>query len=92
MQAHDAWIGWSDEQRKRNLQWIVNNGRFLVLPIKDIYVYPLVRDARQGLEQTRQFPVAIPHPIAQIASEGHATPGNDSVRLARATGGSPVPP
>ncbi len=32
MQARDAWIGWSDEQRKRNLQWIVNNGRFLILP------------------------------------------------------------
>jgi hypothetical protein len=32
MQARDAWIGWSDEQRERNLQWIVNNGRFLVLP------------------------------------------------------------
>jgi hypothetical protein len=32
MHARDAWIGWSDEQRKRTLQWIVNNGRFLVLP------------------------------------------------------------
>ncbi len=32
MQARDAWIGWSDEQRRRNLQWIVNNGRFLILP------------------------------------------------------------
>jgi len=32
MQARDAWIGWSDEQRKRNLQRIVNNGRFLILP------------------------------------------------------------
>jgi hypothetical protein len=32
MQARDAWIGWSAEQRKRNLQRIVNNGRFLILP------------------------------------------------------------
>ena len=32
MQARDAWIGWSDEQRKRHLQCIVNNGRFLILP------------------------------------------------------------
>ena len=32
MQARDAWIGWSDEQRQRNLQSIVNNGRFLILP------------------------------------------------------------
>jgi hypothetical protein len=32
MQPRDAWIGWNDEQRKRNLQCIVNNGRFLILP------------------------------------------------------------
>lgn len=32
MQARDAWIGWTDEQRRRNLQVIVNNGRFLILP------------------------------------------------------------
>ena len=32
MQPRDAWIGWSDEQRRRNLQLIVNNGRYLVLP------------------------------------------------------------
>ena len=32
MQARDAWIGWSDEQRRCHLQSIVNNGRFLILP------------------------------------------------------------
>ena len=32
MHARDAWIGWSDEQRKRNLQRIVNHARFLILP------------------------------------------------------------
>ena len=32
MQARDAWIGWSDEQRRHNLQWIVNHGRFVILP------------------------------------------------------------
>ena len=32
MQARDAWIGWSDKQRQCNLQSIVNNGRFLILP------------------------------------------------------------
>jgi len=32
MQARDAWIGWDDEQRRRNLQSILNNGRFLILP------------------------------------------------------------
>jgi hypothetical protein len=32
MKPRDVWIGWSDEQREHNLQCIVNNGRFLVLP------------------------------------------------------------
>jgi len=32
MQARDAWIGWSDDERRRNLQRIVNQGRFLILP------------------------------------------------------------
>ena len=32
MAARDAWIGWSDEERARNLQLIVNNSRFLILP------------------------------------------------------------
>jgi hypothetical protein len=32
MQARDEWIGWSEEQRRGNLQRIVNNGRFLILP------------------------------------------------------------
>ena len=32
MRARDEWIGWTDEQRRRNLQSVVNNGRFLILP------------------------------------------------------------
>jgi hypothetical protein len=32
MKARDEWIGWNDQQRRRNLQAIVNNSRFLVLP------------------------------------------------------------
>jgi hypothetical protein len=28
----DAWIGWSGEQRRRNLGAVVNNARFLILP------------------------------------------------------------
>jgi len=30
--ARDMWIGWSDQTRKRNLQRVVNNSRFLLLP------------------------------------------------------------
>ena len=32
MAPRDAWIGWSAEERKRNLQRIVSNSRFLLLP------------------------------------------------------------
>jgi len=50
MQARDAWIGWSDEQRQRNLQSIVNNGRFLILPwvrVKGLASKILAQSARQ---------------------------------------------
>jgi hypothetical protein len=50
MQARDAWIGWSDDQRQRNLQSIVNNGRFLVLPwvrVKGLASKILALSARQ---------------------------------------------
>jgi len=32
MAPRDAWIGWTDEQRGRNLQYVVSQGRFLILP------------------------------------------------------------
>jgi Domain of unknown function (DUF4338) len=50
MQARDEWIGWSDEQRRHNLQAIVNNGRFLILPwvrVKGLASKVLARSARQ---------------------------------------------
>lgn len=30
--ARDRWIGWDDSTRERNLQRVVGNGRFLILP------------------------------------------------------------
>ena len=50
MRARDTWIGWSDEQRQRNLQSIVNNGRFLILPwvrVKGLASKILALSARQ---------------------------------------------
>ena len=32
MAPRDRWIGWTDEQRKLNLQKIINNSRFLIFP------------------------------------------------------------
>ena len=30
MSARDRWIGWTDDQRRRNLQKLINNSRFLL--------------------------------------------------------------
>jgi hypothetical protein len=30
--VRDDWIGWNNRRRQRNLQLIINNGRFLILP------------------------------------------------------------
>jgi hypothetical protein len=38
MAPRDAWISWSADQRKRNLQFIVSNSRFLVLPSVSVRV------------------------------------------------------
>lgn len=32
MAARDRWIGWTNEERARNLQLVVTNSRFLILP------------------------------------------------------------
>jgi len=32
MAERDRWIGWNETARKRNLQQIVNNSRFLIVP------------------------------------------------------------
>lgn len=32
MAAREQWIGWSDSARRRNLQLVVNNSRFLIFP------------------------------------------------------------
>lgn len=50
MKARDEWIGWSEEQRRENLQRIVNNGRFLILPwvrVPGLASMTLARCARQ---------------------------------------------
>lgn len=50
MKARDTWIGWTNEQRQQNLQRIVNNGRFLILPwvrVRGLASMILARCARQ---------------------------------------------
>jgi len=50
MAPRNAWIGWNDQERKRNLQFVVNQSRFLVLPwvqVKGLASKILSRSARQ---------------------------------------------
>ena len=50
MAARDQWIGWNSPQRARNLQYIVNNSRFLILPwvrVKGLASSILARASRQ---------------------------------------------
>lgn len=50
MAARDRWIGWSPQQRARNLPYIVNNSRFLILPwvqVRGLASKILARCARQ---------------------------------------------
>jgi hypothetical protein len=59
MAARDRWIGWNAEQRARNLQLVVNNSRFLVLPwirIKGLASKILAQSARQlPMDWERRF-------------------------------------
>jgi hypothetical protein len=32
MGARERWIGWTDNQRLRNLPWVINNSRYLIFP------------------------------------------------------------
>ncbi|MBI4875827.1 MAG: DUF4338 domain-containing protein [Acidobacteria bacterium] len=50
MAVRDRWIGWSAEERMRNLPFIVNNSRFLILPwvrVKGLASKILAHCARQ---------------------------------------------
>jgi len=50
MAPRDRWIGWSEEARKVNLQQVVNNSRFLLLPwveVRNLASWALAQLARQ---------------------------------------------
>jgi len=50
MAARDRWISWTADQRARNLQFIVSNSRFLILPwvkVNGLASTILARSARQ---------------------------------------------
>lgn len=55
--VRDEWIGWTAEQRLRNLPWVVNNTRFLVLPwvrVRHLASHVLGKVARQVADDWHQ--------------------------------------
>jgi hypothetical protein len=57
MAPRDRWIGWSTPQRARNLQYVVNNSRFLILPwvrVKGLASSILAHAASQLVDDWRQ--------------------------------------
>jgi len=49
----DRWIGWSDEQRLKNLAWVINNSRYLIFPwvrVKNLASHVLGRVTRRVAE------------------------------------------
>jgi hypothetical protein len=57
MKVRDQWIGWSTQQRARNLQYVVNHSRFLILPwvrVNGLASTILSLSARQLPEHWRQ--------------------------------------
>jgi hypothetical protein len=57
MAERDRWIGWDDATRTRNLQRVVNNSRFLLLPwveIKNLASAVLARGVKQVVQDWPQ--------------------------------------
>lgn len=55
--VRDEWIGWTAQQRMRNLPWVVNNSRFLVLPwvkVRHLASHVLAMVSRQVVGDWRQ--------------------------------------
>jgi hypothetical protein len=63
MAARDAWIGWDDATRGRNLQRVVANSRFLILPwvrVKNLASVVLSLSVRQcGVDWPRRYGVDV---------------------------------
>ena len=57
MGARDRWIGWTSNQRLRNLAWVINNSRFLIFPwvsVKNLASHVLGQINRQITEHWQE--------------------------------------
>jgi len=49
--ARDKWMGWTTNQRLRNLVWVVNNSRFLIFPWVDVDIRNLASHALEKISR-----------------------------------------
>ena len=95
MAARDEWIGWNSQQRSRNLQYIVNNSRFLILPsvhVKGLASTILARSARQLPHDWRQHygytPLLLETLVDAERFRGTCYRAANWIHLGQTTGGS----
>src|SRR5437870_7197955 len=95
MSARDRWIGWSPQQRACNLQYIVNNARFLILPcvqVKRLASTNMARSARQLPHDWRQrygyTPLLLETVVDAERFRGTCYRAANWIHLGKTTGGS----
>jgi hypothetical protein len=77
MAARDRWIGWDDATRARNLQHVVTNSRFLLVPwvkVKNLASAVLARGLRQ-LTVDWQARYAVAPYLVETLVDGRRSPG-----------------
>ena len=77
MAARDRWIGWDEATRARNLQHVVNNSRFLLLPwvqVKNLASAVLARGVRRLAGDWRARYAVEPY-LVETLVDGRRYPG-----------------
>jgi hypothetical protein len=93
MAVRDDWIGWKDVARQRNLQRIINNSRFLILPwvklrnlASVILSQALRRVAAEWVERYAVEPVLVETLVDSHRYVGHCYRAANFVLLGETTG------
>ena len=93
MASRDEWIGWTTEARQQNLQRIVNNSRFLLLPwiqVRNLASHVLAQLARQLPEDwTAAYalrPLLLETLVDEARFQGTCYRAANWIRLGRTTG------
>ena len=93
MRARDAWIGWDDATRKRRLQAIVCQSRFLILPsvqVKNLASHVLALSARQiaddWFERYRVRPLLIESLVDESRFSGTCYRAANWIRVGKTSG------